>query len=230
MKAIILAAGRGKRLKKYFSKPKGLIKIPKTKITILERNISILNKYGCYDIIIAVGYKSNLIKKIIKSKARYLKVKNYIKYNNLQTLFQIRKELDSNLLILFADVIFDERIIKELVKSKFDICLAVDKNKKLKDTMKIKLKKNQVSCIGNHILSKNADGNFIGLAKFSKKGAKILYKGLEKYRKRVFNYYTKALDEAIKNRKVNIIDVNKKFWMEIDTLKDLLFLKKSDFN
>ena len=37
MKAIILAAGKGARLKKYHNLPKGLLKFGKNKISILER-------------------------------------------------------------------------------------------------------------------------------------------------------------------------------------------------
>ena len=47
MKAIILAAGQGKRLKKIHQLPKSFIKIPKIGSTLIERNISILKKKWC---------------------------------------------------------------------------------------------------------------------------------------------------------------------------------------
>ena len=46
MKAIILAAGEGKRLKKKVNIPKSFIQIPKIGTTLIERNIDILRKYN----------------------------------------------------------------------------------------------------------------------------------------------------------------------------------------
>ena len=51
-KAIILATGRGSRIRKYHKKPKGLIQFGK-KITIIERLYKILKKknkenYNCH--------------------------------------------------------------------------------------------------------------------------------------------------------------------------------------
>ena len=42
MKAIILAAGQGKRIKKFHKTPKAFIKIPKIGKTLIERNIELL--------------------------------------------------------------------------------------------------------------------------------------------------------------------------------------------
>ena len=58
MKALILAAGIGKRLKSNI--PKILLKINNK--TLLERHYENLLNYGIKEIGIVVGYKSNLIK------------------------------------------------------------------------------------------------------------------------------------------------------------------------
>ena len=56
MKAIILAAGQGKRIPKVTkNKPKCLIKI--NKISLIERQISFLHKLNINDIIIVKGFK-----------------------------------------------------------------------------------------------------------------------------------------------------------------------------
>ena len=68
MKAIILAGGRGKRLKQvtdYVPKPL----IPLNNIPIIEWQIRYLKKFGIKDIIISTGYKTEQIE-------NYLKVKN----------------------------------------------------------------------------------------------------------------------------------------------------------
>src|SRR3990170_1333298 len=68
MKAIILAGGRGKRLKQvtdYVPKPL----IPLDNIPIIEWQIRYLKKFGIKDIIICTGYKTEQIE-------NYLRVKN----------------------------------------------------------------------------------------------------------------------------------------------------------
>ena len=77
MKAIILAAGKGRRLKKKFNKPKSLITL-KNGETILGRICRILSESNINEIIIVTGYKSELIKKL---KIKNSKIKYFSKYS-----------------------------------------------------------------------------------------------------------------------------------------------------
>ena len=70
MKAIILAGGRGKRLRPITDKiPKPLI--PINGKPLIERTIKYLKKYGITEIIISSGYKSDLIEKFLKNKKNF---------------------------------------------------------------------------------------------------------------------------------------------------------------
>ena len=60
MIAIILAAGKGRRLEKKFNKPKCLITLP-TGETILDRICRILKDNKIKKIFIVTGYKNKLI-------------------------------------------------------------------------------------------------------------------------------------------------------------------------
>jgi choline kinase len=221
MKAIILAAGQGKRLNKFHQLPKAFIKVPKIGLTLIERNIAILRKNGVKEFLIVTGYKSNMFKKLIAKDVTIKKVENYKQYNNYYSLLSVKKEIKGHLIILFSDILVNERIINRLNKSKKKICLVIDKNKKLNDTMRVTLKKNKINDIGNHITPKTANGNFIGIAKFNFIGSNILKKNLKNNKFFYKDYYVRALDEPIKKNMVSYIDVRKKFWIEIDNHKDL---------
>jgi len=226
-KAIILAAGKGRRLKKILrGNPKPLLKIYNK--TLIENLIEKLKNLNIKKIILVTGYRSNKIKKIVKNNAKCIYYPNYAKTNNLHTLLHVKKELNEPLLCLFSDLIFDEKILNILSKTKHDICLAVDRKAKLSGTMRVKMKNSLINEIGNHINVKNSDGNFIGFAKFSKFGCKLLKKTLEKYKNSNFNdYYTQALNSLIKNKnKVCFKDVSNYYWKEIDTVQDLLKAKE----
>ena len=70
MKAIILAGGRGKRLRPITDKiPKPLISINNK--PLIERTIKYLKKYGVKEIIISSGYKSDHIEKFLRKKKNF---------------------------------------------------------------------------------------------------------------------------------------------------------------
>ena len=80
MEAIILAGGRGKRLKPvtdYLPKPL----IPIKNIPIIEWQIKYLQKYGIKKVTVCTGYKTNMIE-------NYLNTKNL----NIEIIFSIEKD------------------------------------------------------------------------------------------------------------------------------------------
>ena len=227
IKAIILAAGRGSRLKGFFNKPKCLIRLGKSNLTLLERAYNNLKDSGVGKINIITGYKHREVYKVLKEKAYYIYFKNYRKTNNLQTLLYAKKLLTSSFVCLFADIIYEKKIIKKLLKNDNDVCLVIDSSKVLEGTMRVKVKKNKVIDVGSHIPVNEGHGNFIGIAKFSNNGAKILKKYLLKEKNNYKDYYTQALRKMIVNdENISYINVKKEFWKEIDTNKDFIDAKK----
>ena len=70
MKAVILAGGRGKRLKSITDFiPKPLI--PINNVPILEWQIKYFKKFGIKEFIICVGYKTELILDFLKAKKNF---------------------------------------------------------------------------------------------------------------------------------------------------------------
>lgn len=226
-KAVILAAGTGSRLKHILKgKPKPLLRVGKT--TLLENLIKNLNSLNIKKIVVVVGYKSKMIKKEIKNKVKFIFYPEFKLKNNLHTLFYIKKELNEPLLCLFSDVLFSRKILQNLLKNQKDMVLAVDKKTRLSGTMRVKIRGKQVTDIGSHIKAVNADGNFIGFAKFSKKGCEILKKTLINFKNSNLNYYYTEIFNYLAKKKIyaNFIDVSKLNWKEIDTKKDFIQAKK----
>ena len=174
MKAIILAAGKGKRFLPITNKiPKSMIKFGE--LPILERMINTFRDCGISDISIVVGHNANKIdfpnvKKILNEK--------YDKTNMLESLFCAEEKINGEVIISYADILFEKNILKKLLASKEDISLVVDANWlkywKLRmdnavddahETVTTDNKDNVIS-IGQKV--KNVDdvnGHFIGLMK-----------------------------------------------------------------
>ena len=73
MKAIILAGGRGKRLKPvtdYVPKPL----VPIKNIPIIEWQIRYLKKFGINEVIICTGYKADMIESYLSMKKLGMKI------------------------------------------------------------------------------------------------------------------------------------------------------------
>ena len=120
MKAIILAGGRGKRLRPITDKiPKPLI--PINNKPLIERTIKYLKKYGITEIIISSGYKSNLIEKFLKKKKNFgCKIIFSTEKTPLGTGGAIKKALkhvdEESFLVLNGDIVTNidlKKIIKK---------------------------------------------------------------------------------------------------------------------
>ena len=90
MKAIILAGGRGKRLKPvtdYVPKPL----VPIKNIPIIEWQIRYLKKFGIREVIICTGYKADMIESYLGMKKLGMKIKFSIEKTPLGTGGAIKK-------------------------------------------------------------------------------------------------------------------------------------------
>lgn len=111
MKAIILAGGRGKRLRPITDYvPKSLV--PINNIPIIERQIKYLKKYGIKEIIICTGYKAEMIKNFLAMKNNLgVKIKFSIEKTPLGTGGAIRQAglsiKDKSFFVLNGDTITD---------------------------------------------------------------------------------------------------------------------------
>ena len=108
MKAIILAGGRGKRLRPitdYVPKPL----VPIKNIPIIEWQIKYLKKFGIDEIIICTGYKQEMIENYLVTKKLGLKIKYSIEKLPLGTGGAIKKAgkmiKDKSFFVLNGDTI-----------------------------------------------------------------------------------------------------------------------------
>ncbi|RJS49580.1 MAG: nucleoside-diphosphate-sugar pyrophosphorylase [Methanobacterium sp.] len=108
MKAVILAGGKGTRLKPYTTVfPKPLMPIGDK--PVLEIVIGQLKSYGFDEIILAVGHLAELIKAFFNDGSKYnAKITYFREDEPLGTagpLFRMKKELNENFLMMNGDVI-----------------------------------------------------------------------------------------------------------------------------
>lgn len=227
MQLIILAAGIGSRLGSLTKKtPKSLIKIKKK--SLIEFQIDQFKNHGIEKIVIVTGFQSKTLKKKLGKKINYIFNKKFRSTNNMYSLWTAKKFLKKeDTIITFADLIMSKNIIKKMIESKHPMSVAIDTSQILKGTMTVKVKKNNLINIGKKD-EPNPDGNFIGISKIKKDKVNLFKKVLIKIANdKKQEYYTEVFNYLVSQKKIiKSIDINKNFWKEVDTKKDLLDLKK----
>ena len=128
MKAIILAAGKATRLLPLTKEtPQCLLKIG-TK-TILEKQIDLIKGAGIKDVLVVTGHLSEQVEKFCKIRKIKTLFNPFYNISNIAlTLWIVKESLQSAFILLYSDILFDSIILKELLKSEEDMCLAIKKN------------------------------------------------------------------------------------------------------
>lgn len=243
MKAIFIAAGYGSRLKQNIPKP--LVDINGS--SILQRQISLFQKNGVDDIVVIVGPEKE---KFNLKNVRYVDDADYDKHEQLGSLMAAKSEINDTVIILFADILFDEQILIQILKSTSDFAIALDLDweKSYLDRIDNPASEADKILIKNNIIikiSKNMDsdkhngeiGEFIGLLKLSNLGSELFVKQYDnliethigKFHDAASFKTAKLLDylQEILESDVRLTPIiTKGKWCEIDTPMDLKRAKK----
>ncbi len=170
MIGVILAAGRGSRLKNLsITKPKAFMNLYKSK-NIIDYQISALRKINIKRIIIVVGYKKNFFyKKFKKDKdISFLYNKNWKTTNVLKSFSLALNLLNDDFIFVHADSIVELDLYNNLLGSKFSILPFKKKKKYPAEDMKLYIKKNKIFLTKKNISNLNPKGEFLGIALFKK--------------------------------------------------------------
>ena len=233
MKALILAAGMGKRLKANV--PKILLKIGNK--SLLERHVENLLNLGIKNIGIVIGYKSNQLRNFIKKIDRKKNIKIFknssYKLGSIVSLVSASNffYIKGNLILMDGDVLYDKKILKKLFNSKKKNCLIIDKKfEKGQEPVKVCIKNNKIIDFGK-IVNQDFDyqGESVGFFKFSNKSSLKFLEQSRKIMKSNKNLmYEEAIQKIIKEKEIqmNFENITNLPWIEIDFKKDLIFAKK----
>jgi choline kinase len=128
--AVILAAGRGRRLGERFP-AKALL--PFGSETLLARHIAILETFGMSDIAVTVGYQAQELRNEVTRLGRAGRVvlidNPYFRDGSIVSLWCARELLRSRrpILLMDADVLYDRRLMARLLGSPYENCFLLDR-------------------------------------------------------------------------------------------------------
>ncbi|HKQ68458.1 MAG TPA: phosphocholine cytidylyltransferase family protein, partial [Polyangiaceae bacterium] len=242
MRPVIIGAGRGSRLEHLTEE------IPKTLVPVMGRPmlewvLEALSAGGFSkkDVVFICGYRAEVIKARYP-EFTYVENRDWEHNNILLSLMCAREHLGDGFVSTYADIVYRGEVVRDLVQSPHDKALGCDTDWRRRyvgrtrhpetDAEKLEAEGDRITRISRTIASEAAAGEFIGVTKFTARGAgdltyafdraRELYAGKMFREKRTFEraYLIDLFQRMIEEGSVfHRVDTHGGY-MEIDTLQD----------
>lgn len=238
MKAVILAAGQGTRIRAVHGEhPKCLIEVDDA--TILDHQLEALSRAGINDVAIVVGYEKNQIIAHVQSKrpgreqkVHFIENPAFAITNNIYSLWLASEWLrGDSFIVLNADVIFDPGIFDSAMQPDAPISMIVDPLWR-DETMKVIIEGDRVTRMSKRISQEEFSGTYIGITVFSKSTQDRFFHKLSSLiaAGRVDDFFNMAVQELVdEDVHVGYTSTEGLAWAEIDDPMDLAFAQQSVF-
>lgn len=236
MRAIIIAAGKGTRLYPLTKNtPKSLLEVGDG-LTLLEAQLHSLGENGIKDIVIIVGYRAEQIEAKVQKYKNQFNIKTvfnpfYETSNNLMSVWLARYYMDDDFITINGDDMFTSKVISQLLKSKENITMVIDEKSTYDDDdMKVIKSHKTIQKVSKKIAIEQANGESVGIIKFSGHGPSIYKNMLAEMVRKPENmnvFYLQAIQEIInKGYPVHFSKCNEDDWGEIDFHPDLMLIRQ----
>lgn len=124
MKAVILAAGQGARLKPLTDdRPKCMVEYQGR--PLIEHVVRALRANGVDDIVAIRGYRPEALR---CPGVRFHDNPRYLETNMVSTLFCAEAELEGDVIISYSDIVYSPRVIERLLRTEADVGVVIDRD------------------------------------------------------------------------------------------------------
>lgn len=236
MKAIIMAAGIGTRLKKKFGNmPKCLTDIGGE--TIVRRMVRLLHERGIKDISLVLGYQDHLVRAHLGSrwKVHYYSNPFFSITNSICSLWFARNELDGqqDAIILNGDL-FEPGLLEQVMSAKEDAVMFADPRRVEEGDYRFAYTDGLLRRYGKDLPAEMANGEYVGIAKLDRGTVAAFRTRLEQLiaLQQFGLWWEDALYRlSADGMPIHIHEITEHFWAELDYLEDYertqQFLKSS---
>ncbi len=240
MKAVILAAGMGTRLRPLTnSRPKCLVEVHGK--PIVQHQLESLANVGVAECILVTGYLSDQLREhfgreFCGVEISYVENERYAETNNLYSLWLAIKELDDDITLLEGDLIFEDALLEQLFAIPEPNVAVVDRYQPFMDGTVI-LAEGRVA--KTMVLKKDQGGNFdysralktVNIYRLSGKDlSHRIIPELTRYvvEEKTDQYYEAVFADLVSREvlELSILQTKATKWAEIDTIEDLKLAEK----
>ena len=235
-RAVILAAGNGSRLQALTEDmPKCLVEIGGA--PLLVRTLDRLAEQGLDEAVIVIGYGGDAIRdRIGKSYAglsiHYVEAPDFASTNNIRSLWDARRYLNQDVLLLEADVVFDAEVVGALLAMPGSSAAVAPFHRPLSGTV---VHRNAADCVTSFTLGAEQGSGFDADNAFKTVNIYLLREALLRElvvprlcrtveAGHVDRYYETVLQDCVADgslRDLAAVDVSAHRWYEVDDPRDL---------
>ena len=228
MKAVILAAGVGRRLRALTQRrPKCLIEIGGR--SLLSRYFDVLLDLGLTRICLVVGYKHDLIREAVASSPSSLEVTFLVnaafERGSIGSLWVARQVFDDDLVIMDADVLFHPTILSRLLTSSSPNALLMDETVRQRtEECMVAVRQGRVVSLSKRMPSQyDLVGEGVGFLRVARAALPWLLRSVEARVSRgdLDGEYEDALDDFFRDVPVGVEKIGGLPWIEIDFPEDV---------
>jgi choline kinase len=239
MKAIILAAGVGKRLGEISAgKPKCLLEFEQ--VSLLQRHINLLRKFGIRQILVVTGYRREEIDAELaginfEDELETVFNPDY-ESGSVISLFSASKFLESgdDIILMDADVLYHADILQALFETEHANCLLLDRDFEAgEEPVKICVRENTIVEFRKQVdaqLEFDTQGESVGFFRFSQSVCKQILNQCQNYIDDGNKYapYEEIIRDLLLQtpESFNYEDITSHAWIEIDFPEDLVRAKE----
>ncbi|MFB0516668.1 MAG: NTP transferase domain-containing protein [Candidatus Neomarinimicrobiota bacterium] len=229
MQAIIVAAGEGRRLSPLTKdRPKALLEVQGQ--SLISRSVGLLMDAGISDLALVVGYRKEMLMDHLADYPVTFHFNPFYRItNNMASLWFARSFVREDFLYLHSDLIYDPRLLHQLVDSGQPDTLLVERKACASEEMKVTVKDARLVASSKEIPLTEAFGEWTGLARFSPSFGGILFDRIGALIEdgHLMAYDTFAFTELAKEgHAIGITAFTDLPWVEIDTPDDLQLARR----
>jgi choline kinase len=225
VRAVILAAGRGDRLREVIGDGNKCL-APIGGLTLLERQIRSLRGCGVDAVTIVAGYRAADIRRVCDNSIEIVVNADYDSTNSLYSLWLTRERLRDGFVVLNGDVLFHDQLLGDLLTSRDEdaLLMAAHRGEDYSDEeMKIRVRAGCVADIAKTLAPGDTDGENVGIAKFGVDGAAVLVEALDEAiegGEGTRHFLPRAFATFARRRPLRVVETRGFPWIEIDFPED----------
>jgi L-glutamine-phosphate cytidylyltransferase len=228
MRAVILAAGRGGRLRAVVGdRPKCLARVGDC--SLIERQLRSLRACGVDSIAAVVGHGADDVVQACGTQVEIVHNVRHASTNSLYSLWLARDLLvgiSDGFVVLNCDVLFHDQLLRDLLTARYEDALLMaartDAQNYGDEEMKIRMRAGRVVEIAKTIDPAEADGENVGIAKFGGRGAAVLFEEIDALvaAGATRHWLPRAFDAFARRRPLHVVETRGYPWTEIDVPED----------
>ena len=228
MKAIIFAAGVGRRLQAVtHNKPKCLVEIGGR--TLLSRHVECLNQLGVSQIVLVVGFAQDAIREAMSAESSTCEIRWVVNdqfvRGSITSLWAAREEMNADVVLMDADVLYAPEILARLVRSSQPSALLMDETvTQESEECMVAAKNGRVLSLSKRLPADYEEaGEGVGFLKVQKQDVPLLLRSVQTCiaAGKLDMEYEDALTKFFQDVRVGYENIGGLPWIEIDFPEDM---------